>query len=511
MDQDTSKNEKINDEVAETLESSNGPSNNYILNQSSENLEEVTTANNQATDEVQTVVEEPRMEETKQKPRNVRKKIPRSIQNKIDKGILTPMVIDYNGPHGVKSDTKLIYQFSAIAPNGTWIQSYIEAYSVAEVHSYLLSEGYQVYDIKTSKWINKVHSKDVATNVKMKTKDLVFLLTQLSTYIKAGIPLADAMRVLVEQYKKPAYKQILQNIVHNLVNGDAFSVALEKAGKAFPKLLINMVRVSEMTGDLPGTLDEMADYYGEIEKTRKQMITAMMYPTMVFVFAVAVIIFVLVWVIPQFVEIYESMDPSKIPAFTKLVIAISDFLKKDGIWLALGITIFVVLYVYLYKNVRSIRETTQWLVMHIPVFSNVVIYNEVTMFTKTFASLLKYNVFITDSMEILMRVTNNEIYKQLIYDTIQNLSHGEKISYAFKDHWAFPLPAYTMLITGEKTGQLPEMMEKVAEYYQEQHTQSVTRIKTFIEPVLIIFLTVNVGIIILSIVLPMFGMYEMVM
>ena len=143
-----------------------------------------------------------------------------------------------------------------------------------------------------------------------------------------------------------------------------------------------------------------------------------------------------------------------------------------------------------------------------PIFGNVIIYNEVTMFTKTFASLLSHNVFITDSMEILNKITDNEIYKMLILDTITNLAKGEKISLAFKDHWAFPVPAYEMITTGERTGQLAEMMSKVSAYYQELHRNAVTRIKTFIEPALILFLTFTVGGIVLSIVIPMFSYYS---
>lgn len=111
-------------------------------------------------------------------------------------------------------------------------------------------------------------------------------------------------------------------------------------------------------------------------------------------------------------------------------------------------------------------------------------------------------------MEILTKVTNNEIYKMLILDTVSNLAHGDKLSLSFKNHWAFPIPAYEMLVTGEQTGQLPEMMSKVSEYYQELHKNAVTRIKTFVEPILIIALTVIVGIIILSIIIPMFSLYE---
>ena len=130
------------------------------------------------------------------------------------------------------------------------------------------------------------------------------------------------------------------------------------------------------------------------------------------------------------------------------------------------------------------------------------------MFTKTFASLLAHNVFITDSMEILNKMTNNEIYKMLILDTITNLAKGERISLAFKDHWAFPVPAYEMITTGERTGQLAEMMEKVSNYYQELHRNAVTRIKTFVEPFMILFLTFVVGGIVLAIVIPMFDFYN---
>ena len=149
--------------------------------------------------------------------------------------------------------------------------------------------------------------------------------------------------------------------------------------------------------------------------------------------------------------------------------------------------------------------------MHIPVVKNIIIYNEVTMFTKTFSSLLSHNVFITDTLEILSKITNNEIYKMLVKDTAANLERGEKISAAYKDQWAFPIPAYEMIVTGEKTGQLAEMMSKVSKYYQDLHKNAVARIKAFVEPILIVMLTVVVGFIVLSIVIPMFNMYNAIM
>ena len=148
--------------------------------------------------------------------------------------------------------------------------------------------------------------------------------------------------------------------------------------------------------------------------------------------------------------------------------------------------------------------------MHIPILKNVIIYNEVTMFSKTFASLLAHNVYITDSMEILNKVTNNEIYKMMILDTVANLASGNRISAAFENQWAFPVPAYEMIVTGEKTGQLAEMMAKVSSYYQSLHKSTVARIKALVEPILIIFLTFAVGAILLAVIIPMFNMYQQV-
>ena len=418
------------------------------------------------------------------------------------------LLISFEGEDAVKSVEKIPYEYVVKDSSGKIIKGHYEAFSKVEVHSFLLSENYEVYSIKTSKWIQLKYGRNKQSNTKFKTKDLIFFLTQLSTYIKSGITLIESLRILTRQYKKRTYQQIIKNVFYELTMGANFSEALEKQGKAFPKLLINMIKTSEMTGELPEALDDMANYYTEADKTRQQMITAMMYPMIILVLATAVIVFVLIFVVPRFTDIYASMDGAKIPAFTQMVMDVSTYLQKN-IFIILGvIAAIVVIFKLLYDNVKAFKTITQWFLMHLPVFGNVIIYNEVTMFTKTFASLLKHNVFITDSMEILNKVTNNEIYKMLILDTVSNLAHGEKLSLAFQNHWAFPIPAYEMLVTGEKTGQLPEMMQKVSEYYQELHKNAVTRIKTFVEPVLIIFLTVIVGIIVLSIVIPMFSLYN---
>ena len=336
---------------------------------------------------------------------------------------------------------RVTWEYVAINKNGKKIKGYFDAYSRVDVQSFLLGEGLVVYSIRTSKLIQILYGKMGGNRIRIKNKDLIFLLTQLSTYIKSGITLVDSLNILIRQVQKKSYKTILRDVTYDLTVGESFSSALEKRGAAFPKLLINMVKASELTGELPEALDDMVNYYTEVEEARKEMISALTYPTIVFVFTLAVVTFVMMYVVPKFVDIYNSMDSSTIPKFTLIVINVSNFLEKNILWLILILLIIILIVFYLYKNVKIIRTLMQWIFMHIPVVKDVIIYNEVTMFSKTFASLLSHNVYITDSMDILNRVTNNEIYKMMILDTVANLARGDKISAAFKDQWSFPVPA----------------------------------------------------------------------
>lgn len=420
------------------------------------------------------------------------------------------LLISFEGEDVDKSDKKRVFEYVGRNADGKLIKGYFEAYSKVEVHSFLLSEGFEIYSIKTSKLIQFLHGSAVNASVNFKKKDLIFFLTQLSTYIKSGITLVESLRILSHQYKQRNYQKVFSDLIYDLTMGDNFSDALAKRGTTFPKLLINMVKTSEMTGELPEALDDMAEYYTETEKTRKQMLTAMLYPLLILSLSVIVVAFILIYVVPKFVDLFNSLDEAKIPKITLIVLALSNYLKANLFKLIAIIGIVLIILIYMYRNVELFRMMIQWLLMHTPVIGKIIIYNEITIFSKTFSSLLHHNVFITDSMEILTKITNNEVYKVIMLDTITNLAKGEKISASFKDHWAVPLPAYEMIVTGERTGQLAEMLEKVSEFYQEMHATTVTRLKTFIEPVLIILLTAIVALIILAVIVPMFALYNSV-
>ena len=417
-------------------------------------------------------------------------------------------VMELTAQDAIKNTKNVRYRYKVRDKKGNITDGKLDALSKLDVHSFLMNQGYDVLSIEEDELFNKLGLVQLVTRP-MKDKDLNFFLTQLSTYIKAGIPLIDAINILAKQARDRKIRNLYQRLVFELTTGETFSEALNKQGPVFPKLLINMVKTSELTGNLTGVLDDMADYYKTIDENRKQIISAMTYPVVIFIIAIVVLVYIILFVVPEFTDMYAQIG-SELPPITVMIVKMSDFLATNLLYVILVIIAIFTILSIMYKNVTTFRYFVQRTLMHIPVIKNVIIYKEVIMFTKTFASLINYDVFITDSMEILGKVTSNEIYKNLIRDAVINLSNGNGVSPAFKDNWAFPPIAYEMLLTGERTGRLGAMMAKVAEYYNTEQKNLIAQLKSLIEPVMIIFLAVIVGIVLLAVVVPMFSMYEQI-
>ena len=427
-------------------------------------------------------------------------------RNKRDRE-LEVLFIDKFGKDAERSEKKQTYQYLARNSNGKLVKGYFSAFSKLDTHSYLLDEGYEVYEIKTNWWINFLHGESKYFQKNMRSKDLIFWLTQLSTYIKSGIPLTDAVKILAQQDKKKRYKKVYDSLTYELTMGESFSEALKKQGNVFPGLLINMIKAAELTGELEGTLDEMSNYYSEKQQTKDALVSAMTYPTIILIFAVIAVSFILVVIIPSFVDIYESIDV-EINGLTLIVLSASEWLREKYLFLILGVVGISILFKVLYTNVKAFKTAIQFFLMHLPIVGNMIIYNEMSLFAKTFAVLNKNNVLLTDSIDLLSKITNNEIYKMLMYDTISNLLRGDKMSLSFKDNWAVPEIAYYMITTGESTGEISEMLEKVSEFYKIQETNISNKLKTFIEPLLIVLLAIIIGFILIAVIMPIFQMYN---
>lgn len=417
-------------------------------------------------------------------------------------------VMELTAQDAIKNTKNIRYRYKVRDKKGNITDGKLDALSKLDVHSFLMNQGYDVLSIEEDQLFNQLGLVQLTTR-QMREKDLNFFLTQLSTYIKAGIPLIDSINILAKQARDKKTRNLYNRIVFELTTGETFSEALKKQGSVFPKLLINMIKTSELTGNLTGVLDDMADYYKTIDENRKQIVSAMTYPVVIFIIAIVVLVYIILFVVPEFTDMYAQIG-SELPPITVMIVNMSDFLAANLVYVILVIIAIFTILTIMYKNITTFRYWVQYFLMHIPVIKNIIIYKEVIMFTKTFASLINYDVFITDSMEILGKVTSNEIYKNLIKQAVLNLSNGNGVSPAFKDQWAFPPIAYEMLLTGERTGRLGAMMAKVAEYYNTEQKNLIAQLKSLIEPVMIIFLAVIVGIVLLAVVVPMFSMYEQI-
>ena len=397
------------------------------------------------------------------------------------------------------------FKYTAYDESGKKMVGYFNAESIDDCKKFLEIQGFNNFEFDLK---NKYDIEITFTN-KVSLSNLAFDLTQLSTYLKAGISLVDGVSILAKQSTSSVSRKAYQRLVYDLLKGDNLSTAMEHQGNAFPKLLINMIKSAEMTGDLTTILDDMADYYEDIEQTKKAMKSALTYPVFVLILAIAVLVFMLTVLVPQFVTLYQS-NGAQLPAITLFIISLSDFFVHNYLYLILILLVIIVAFIVSYQNMPTFKRTVQTITMKLPGFGKIIIYNEIYNFTKTFASLLNHGVFITDSMEILSNITNNEIYKRIIYKTLYNLSKGENISESFKGEWAFPVVAYHMVVTGERTGQLGLMMEKVSEHYKQLHKSLVDQLKSLVEPIMILVVAFIVGVILLSIVTPMFDIYSQI-
>ena len=394
------------------------------------------------------------------------------------------------------------YKYTIVNAMGKKEKGNFDAESEDDVRSFLLAQDYKVLEVAE----RDKYDIDIGKTT-LKAGDLSFALTQLSTYLRAGIPLADSVRILAKQTRKPSLKKSYSQLVYELLKGEDLSTAMELQGDTYPKMLVNMVKTSELTGDLPSILDDMAEYYTSMDQTKKQMKSAMTYPIIVLTLAFGVLIFMLTYLVPQFSTMFEE-NGAELPTLTQSILNLSAFIKSNWIFLIIGIAGVIIAFVVSFKKIQKFRKGVQITLMHLPVFKSIIIYNEIANFTKTFASLLNHGVFITDSMEILSKVTSNEVYKEIIENTLVNLAKGDTISTAFRGQWAIPIVAYEMIVTGETTGQLGAMMEKVAGHFQVLHKNVIDQMKSLVEPFMIVALAGIVGVILISIVQPMFSIYS---
>ncbi|WP_099158761.1 type II secretion system F family protein [Virgibacillus ndiopensis] len=394
------------------------------------------------------------------------------------------------------------YQYSGKRLSGQKIKGKIEADSKDDALQSLEKKGLYIFDItETKPW-----NKDILLNKRIKNKEFVIFLRQYSTLIHAGISISAATKTMIKQTNNYVLRNALTDITKNLEQGQSLSKSMERQPKVFPLLLVNMTRAGEASGKLNEILSQMADYYEKEYRNKQKVLSAMLYPSVVGVITFLLSIFLLVFIVPQFVSMFNSFG-EEIPAFTQLILSVSDIVAEFWWVFFIVVILCLVLYKYLMQY-NSFHYRVDVVKMKFPFLGILVHKGILVRMTQTMSILVNSSVPILQSIDITEKVVENRVIQEILDQARKSLEVGESITKSMKDHWAFPALVIQMIQIGEKTGTLDHMLKKVADFYEQEVEQLSERIKTLIEPLMIIILTGIIGSIIAAVVIPMFSLFE---
>lgn len=337
----------------------------------------------------------------------------------------------------------------------------------------------------------------------VRPKQLMIVTRQLATLIHAGLPLLRGLHVLERQEKNPALKKAVREIAESIEGGSTFGDALAQHPRIFNRLYINMVRAGEAGGLLDVVLERLASYMEKAQKVKNKIASAMTYPIVVLLVSSAIMVFLMVAIIPKFEEIFADMlDGRALPPLTLFVMGVSARIKDSWpIMLAAIAGLFALAAVL--RRFRAGRVVLDSLKLALPVFGNLSRMGLLARFARTLGTLMESGVPILQALAIVKETLDNEIVSKAIQDIHDNIKEGESMAVPVEANRIFPPIFGGMVEVGEETGELPAMLVKVADLYEDEVDNTVAALSSIIEPVLIVLLAVVVGTIVIALFLPM--------
>lgn len=339
--------------------------------------------------------------------------------------------------------------------------------------------------------------------------DLVVFTRQLATMIDAGLAMVQSLQALAEQATNKVMRDVIRDVCSRVEAGDSFSAALTKHPKAFNKLYVRMVDAGEKGGLLAEILARLATYLETTARLRKKVKSAMMYPSAVTLIAITITIFLLVRVVPVFADIYKSFGNAKLPGPTLFLMALSNMLKNN-LLIVLPIMGAIVYGWFAFIKTKQGREFWDKTRIKLPIFGVIAHKICLARFTRTFASLVRSGVPILEVMNIVAATCGNTEMEKAIKIAASDIEKGDSISTALGKHPIFPAMVIRMLTAGEQTGKIDSMLERVADFLDEEVETTLAGLTSLIEPLLIVFLGVVVGGIVICMFLPIFNLANII-
>jgi type IV pilus assembly protein PilC len=397
------------------------------------------------------------------------------------------------------------YEYRASAVDGRIIKGKMEAEDVNAVKASLREKNYYPLNIKQYKDYMEV---DLSKYTKVPLKSISVFCRQFSFTISSGMNLLKAMEIVLDQTENKKLKNILKVVKADVEKGSSLSGALRKH-KDMPDILVNMIDVGETSGNLDTVLLRMADYYDKSYRLQKKIQGALTYPMMIGVTAVIVVTLLLIFVLPTFVGMIQSSGGA-LPLPTRIVMGMSEFMKKNFIWLISVVLLLIILSRMLIKNNAEAAEAVDRFKLRMPIFGKIITKIITARFARTFSTLMSSGVPILTSLNICARIVGNSLMDKVLQGTSEDVRKGQSIGMSLEAQGVFPTMLTQMMRIGEETGTLDSIMEKTAEYYDNEVETATQQLSTLIEPLIIVFLAVVVGFIVIAMLLPMFEMYSAV-
>ncbi|MHC5022339.1 MAG: type II secretion system F family protein [Planctomycetota bacterium] len=405
------------------------------------------------------------------------------------------------------------YSFRALDASGKTITGTVSAESPEEVGARLRADGKFVLEVDsrplrvtTDLDPEQIRHNEAARNVRR--EDVIAFCQQLSIMLETGVPLTEALESFRKQTPRKDFRQVLAVLCDDIYGGEQFSTAMAKWPKVFPGMMVSLMKASEASGTMAMMLGRVGTYLAKERRTARQIKGALTYPFFMMGIGVLMTVFLMAFVLPRFAKIYE-MNSATLPLPTKALLSLSDLVT--GQYLVYGPVLGVLAIVLgTWFSRPGGRRLVDWFRLNAPVLRSMYVQLYITRFSRTMATLLAAGVSLLDVIEICRGVTNNDFYDKFWDDVTQGVRDGKQISDLIGDIPFIPANVASMIASGERSGRLPEVMERVAEFSEEELENSVKQITSFIEPIMIVTMGVVVGLVALALLLPIFSMGRVV-
>jgi type IV pilus assembly protein PilC len=398
------------------------------------------------------------------------------------------------------------YEYQVVDANGTVRKGTLDADSESAVVARLVKQGYTPLSITAKP--NTGLNREIKLPQRIGLKDVALMSRQAATMIGAGLSLLRVLSILAEQTRNRALADALRQVRNDVETGSAFSEALAQHPRAFPPLMVNMVRAGEVGGFLDRALDRVATTFEAEVALRGKARAALTYPLVVLVIALLLVVGMLLFIVPTFATLYDDLGGT-LPLPTRIMVWLSGVMK----WLAPIAAVAVVVAFIAYqraKHTDRVREIVDPLKLKIPVFGPLFRKVYLARMTRNLASMLSAGVPMLQALDVVADTTGSTVVAHALTDVRESVRGGESLATPMGRHAIFPPMTVQMVAVGEDSGQLDEMMDKVADFYDDEVETTTQQLTTLIEPIMILILGAVVGSILISLYLPIFKIFDLV-